>query len=108
MQEILSSFLSVFTDHRNKKSSWGRWAGSIIIATILFNWTFVSIKKGDWVPFDLYSAAILIGIYITLSIKSVFETSKTINNNEAVNKINSTDLNQNKIDQIKAIINYED
>lgn len=100
MQEILSNFLSIFSDHRNKKSSWGRWAGSIIIATILFNWTYINIKSGQWVAFDLYTAAILIGIYITLSVKSVFETSNIAINNKEPEIVNQ----QDKLNQIKQIL----
>lgn len=76
LENSLAKIAETFADHRNQKSSWGRWAGSVIITVFLFNWTYVCTKTGVWVPIDMFSALIIISIYGFLAIKSVMETTK--------------------------------
>lgn len=60
-----------FTDILDKLSrfvgtgnGWGRWVGAVIVATVLFLWTYLSLKKGELIALDLVTAGILTLVFV--------------------------------------------
>ena len=80
-ESVFAKIAETFSDHRGQKSSWGRWAGSVIIATILFVWAFLCIKQAfseeknvaPFIDMGPYNSLIILGIFITLAYKSIQE-----------------------------------
>jgi len=75
-ETVFGKIVEALADHRNSKSSWGRWAGSVILAIILITWSVTVIKTGLWIPLDGNTALFLGAIFAFNAIKSVFETTK--------------------------------
>lgn len=71
---MMDSLLQAFRDHRGK-SSWGRVAGSVILLNILAVWSVLSLRRGEWIEFDPFTAAIVVGVYVSQAFKSVSEPS---------------------------------
>lgn len=68
-----TSILAAFRDHRGK-TSWGRIAGSVILVVIFAVWATLSLRRGEWVAFDPFTSALVVGVYTTQAYKSVKET----------------------------------
>lgn len=74
--DVFGKITEALADHRNRKSSWGRWAGSLILAIILITWSVAVIKTGNWIPLDGSTCLFMGAIFAFNAIKSVFETTK--------------------------------
>ena len=102
-ESVFSIISETFADHRSQKSSWGRWAGSVIIATILFVWAFLCIKQLEWIDMGPYNSLAILGIFTVLAYKSIKEGGETQSAPDTTTKEKEeivTDLTAYGVDQV--------
>ncbi|QLA17718.1 hypothetical protein [Desulfolutivibrio sulfoxidireducens] len=68
----------IFTDDRGNKSSI-RVFSAVIIAVVLFNWTYATVRTGVWQPLDLDSALALAGALVAKVGQKFAETDRAGN-----------------------------
>jgi hypothetical protein len=119
-ESVFAKIAETFSDHRGQKSSWGRWAGSVIIATILFVWAFLCIKQLEWIDMGPYNSLAILGIFITLAYKSIQEnkqseivvppvqTDKTKRNEAVIAQLQTYGMGDEFIDEVVETINSFD
>lgn len=74
-EQAFDRLIQALTNPRNRKSSWGRWAGSLIIFIILATWSVSIIKTGAWIPLDVSTCLFMTAIFAFNAVKAAFEVT---------------------------------